>query len=54
MRTAYSKLRIQKHHFHTVADHLVNTLYAMELTKETIGEMGTGWSPLAGDRQHSG
>ena len=47
MRTAHSNLRIQKRHFHAVADHLVNTLYAMGINEETIGEVVDRLEPLS-------
>jgi alkylation response protein AidB-like acyl-CoA dehydrogenase len=39
MATAHSNLKIQKRHFHAVADHLISTLYAMGVNEEMIGEV---------------
>jgi truncated hemoglobin YjbI len=47
MATAHSKLRIQKRHFYAVADHLINTLHAMGINEETIGEVVDRIEPLS-------
>ena len=47
MRLAHSSLKIQKQHFYAVADHLINTLNAMGIDEETIGEVVDRLEPLS-------
>jgi len=47
MRSAHSLLKIQKQHFYSVADHLLNTLNAMGIDEETIGEVVDRLEPLS-------
>ncbi len=47
MRIAHSNLKIQKQHFYAVADHLINTLNAMGIDEQTIGEVVDRLEPLS-------
>jgi len=47
MKTAHAGLQIQKRDFYAVADHLINTLTAMGVDEDTVGEVADRLEPLS-------
>lgn len=47
MAMAHARLRIERRHFDAVATHLVETLRALGVTEEIIGEVAAAVTPLA-------
>lgn len=54
MTRAHARLRIEERHFNAVAGHLVETLKALGVSEDIIGEVVAALTPLAAEIVNTG